>query len=91
MLKGISPGSYLLLVDYTGWLFRDGKARISAELSGILERVGSSAESWWFRLEKLTKGRLMGRFFPAGRERSREVARWLDVRHLMKLGGCPAR
>ena len=26
MLEGISLGSYLLLVDYTGRLFRDGKA-----------------------------------------------------------------
>jgi hypothetical protein len=33
MLEGFSLGSYLLLVDYTGRLFRDGKAAISAELS----------------------------------------------------------
>jgi hypothetical protein len=36
MLEGFSLGSYLILVDYTGRLFRDGKAVISAELSGIL-------------------------------------------------------
>ncbi len=46
MLERFSLGSYLLLVDYTGRLFRDGKAVISAELAGILERLGSSAESW---------------------------------------------
>ena len=40
MLEGLSLGSYLLLVDYTGRLFRDGKAAISAELAGILERLG---------------------------------------------------
>ena len=45
MLEGFSLGSYLLLVDYTGRLFRDGKAVISAELAGILERLGSSAEA----------------------------------------------
>ena len=45
MLEGFSLGNYLLLVDYTGRLFRDGKAVISAELSGILERLGSSAAS----------------------------------------------
>ena len=55
MLEGFSLGSYLLLVDYTGRLFRDGKAAISAELAGILERLGSSAESWWARLEKLRR------------------------------------
>ncbi len=46
MLDGFSLGSYLLLVDFTGRLFHDGKAVISAEQAGILERLGSSAESW---------------------------------------------
>jgi len=55
-------GNYLLLVDYTGRLFREGKAVISAEVAGILERLGSSAESWWSWLEKLSRGRLLGRF-----------------------------
>ena len=74
MLEGFSLGSYLLLVDYTGRLFRDGKATISRELSGIFDRLGSSAESWWARLEKLSRGRLLGRFFAASRDRLREVA-----------------
>ncbi len=91
MLEGFSLGSYLLLVDYTGRLFREGKARISRELAGIFDRLGSSAESWWARLEKLSKGRLLGRFFAASRERLREVATHLGVHHLANLGGCPAR
>ena len=61
MLDGIPLGSYLLLVDYTGRLFRDGKTAISSELSGILERLGSNSERWWSRLEKLSKGRLLER------------------------------
>ncbi len=91
MLEGFSLGSYLLLVDYTGRLFRDGKAVISAELAGILERLGSSAESWWARIEKLSNGRLLGRFFAASRERLREVAVRLGLHHLPNLGGCPTR
>jgi len=91
MLEGFSLGSYLLLVDYTGRLFRDGKATISRALSGIFDRLGSSAESWWARLEKLRRGRLLGRFFAASRERLREVATRLGVHHLANLGGCPAR
>ena len=59
--------------------------------SGIFDRLGSSAESWWARLEKLSKGRLLGRFFAASRERLREVATRLGVHHLANLGGCPAR
>ena len=90
-LEGFSLGSYLILVDYTGRLFRDGKATISAELSGILNRLGCSAESWRARLEKLKGGRLLGRFFAASRERLRQVAAHLGVHHLANLGGCPAR
>ena len=91
MLEGISLGSYLLLVDYTGRMFRDGKAAISAELSGILERLGSNAERWWSRIEKLSKGRLLGRFFAASRDRLRQAANALGVHHLANLGGCAAR
>jgi hypothetical protein len=44
MLQGISLGSYVKLVDYTGRLFRLGKASISAELAGIFERLGCNAQ-----------------------------------------------
>ena len=91
MLEGFSLGTYLVPVDYTGRLFRDGQALISAELSGILERLGSSVERWRARLEKLRGGRLLGRFFAASRERLREVAARLGVHHLANLAGCPAR
>jgi REP element-mobilizing transposase RayT len=91
MLEGFSLGNYLLLVDYTGRLFRDGKAAISAELSGILERIGTNVESWRARLEKLRNGRLFGRFFATSRTRLRETAARLGVHHLANLGGCPAR
>jgi len=60
MLEGFSLGNYLLLVDYTGRLFREGKPVISAELGAILERLGSSAENWQARLRKLAGGRLLG-------------------------------
>jgi len=91
MVEGVSLGSYLLLVDYTGRLFREGKTAISAELAGILARLGTSAEGRQARLEKLRGGRLLGRFFAASRERLREVAARLRVHHLANLGGCPAR
>jgi hypothetical protein len=90
MLEGFSLGSYLLLVDYTGRLFRTGKATISAELAGIFDRLGSSAESWRARLEKLRKRRLFGRFFAASREKLREAAARLNVRRVRNLAGCPA-
>jgi hypothetical protein len=91
MLEGFSLCNYLLLVDYTGRLFREGKAVISAELGAILERLGSSAENWQARLQKLSGGRLLGRFFAATRSRLREVAQRLGVHRLANLAGCPAR
>jgi hypothetical protein len=91
MLEGFSLGSYFLLVDYTGRLYREGKTAISAELAGILERLGSSAESWRGRLEKLRAGRLFGRFFAASRERLRQAAARLGVQRVANHAGCPAQ
>ena len=89
MVQGISLGSYVKLVDYTGRLFRQGKASISAELAGIFERLNSSAQSWQVRLEKLRGDRLLGRFFAANRAKLREIGERLGVRHLVNLTGCP--
>jgi len=72
-------------------LFREGKAVISGELAGVFERLGSNAEHWQARLQKLAAGRLLGRFFAASRARLREVAERLGVHHLANLGGCAAR
>ena len=91
MVEGFSLGNYLLLVDYTGRLYREGKAVISAELDAILERLGSSAENWQARMRKLASGRLLGRFFAATQARLREVAQCLGVRRLANLAGCMTR
>jgi hypothetical protein len=90
MLEGFSLGSYLLLVDYTGRLFREGKARISHDVNEILQRLGMTAEAWQARLQKLSKGRLLGRFFAASRQRLQEVAERLGLRRVPNLGGCAA-
>ena len=90
MFEGLSIGNYLLLVDFTGRVFREGKARISAELAGILDRIGSSAERWQLRMEKLKNGRSFGRFFAANRDKLREIAQRLNVRRLVNLVGCAA-
>jgi hypothetical protein len=91
MLHGFSLGKYLLLIDYIRRLFRDGKAAISAELAGILERLGTSAETWHAWVEKLKAGSLPGRFFAGNRKRPRAVASQLRVHHLANLSGYPTR
>ena len=91
MHEGLSLGSYLLLVDYIGRLFRYGKAVISANLMRILKRLGNTAETWQARLERLKAGRLLDRFFVASRDRLREVSGRLKVHRLANLAGCAAR
>jgi hypothetical protein len=91
MMQGFPLGSYIALVDYTGRLFREGKASISADLAGIFERLGCNAENWHDRMQRLNGDRLLGRFFAATRAKLREIAKRLGVRHLVNLAGCPAR
>ncbi|MHB1560555.1 MAG: hypothetical protein ACYC61_24140, partial [Isosphaeraceae bacterium] len=89
MIEGFSLGSYLLLVDYTGRLVREGKAAIAEGAAEILQRLGSSVESWQARVEKLGRGRMFGRFFAASRARLVEVAERLGLRRLANLNACP--
>ena len=86
MREGFTLGQYLMLVDYTSRLVRDGKASVSAEVENIFTRLGSSAESWGARLLKLSGPRLIGRFLAASRDRLREIAQRLGVRHVANVG-----
>jgi hypothetical protein len=89
MLQGFSLGSYVQLVDYTGRLFRQGNASISAEPAGIFERLGCNAQSWQSRMEKLRDGRLLGRFFATTRAKLREIAERLGMRRPVNVVGYP--
>jgi hypothetical protein len=86
MLENFSLGSYLLLVDYSSRLCRTGKARLSRQVAGILERLGTSADFWQQRLKKLfASSRLMGSYFGTDRERLRQLAARRGVHHLDNL------
>ena len=80
MVQGFSLGSYVQLVDYTGRLFRQGKASISADLAAIFERLGCGAQYWQNRMEKLRDGQLLGRFFATSRAKLREIAERLGMK-----------
>ena len=90
MLAGFTLGNYLLLVEHTGRLLREGKASISPELAGIFERLGSTAEAWQARMQRLGGGRLLGRFLASSRSALRSAASKLGVHHLANLCGCSA-
>jgi hypothetical protein len=85
------PVTELKLVEYTGWLFRQRKASISAELAGIFERLGVTAETWRDGMAKLRGDRLLGRIFATSRVKLGETAKHFGVRHLVNLTGCPLR
>ena len=90
MVEGFTLGSYLLLVDYTARLMRDGKASLSRDLSSIFDRLGCGVTTWQTRILKMRAGTMLGRFLAASRARLREVAARLGVRRLVNLAGCPA-
>ncbi len=86
MREGFTLGQYLLLVDYTSRLVRDGKASVTSDVESIFARLGSSAEGWTSRLLKLSGAKLVGRFLAASRDRLREIAQRIGVRHLANVG-----
>ena len=61
---------------------------VSRDVAEVLERIGTTAETWQARLEKLSEGRLLGRFLAASRQRLREVAQRLGLRRAVNLGRC---
>jgi len=67
--------------------FLDLTQAVTAE---ILDRLGSSADHWEARLDKLRQGRLLGRFFATSRKRFREVAERLGLRRVPNPAGCAA-
>jgi hypothetical protein len=91
MMQGFPLRSYIKLAEYTGRLFRQGKASISAELAGIFERLGFTAETWRDAMDNFRGERLLGRIFAASRIKLRAIAKQLGVRHLVNLTGCPLR
>jgi len=91
MLEGFSLGNYLLLVDYTSRLCRQGKARVSRRMASILDRLGTNASAWAERIQGLfSKTRLLGSYFTTDRERLRQLAKNQGVHHLDNLASIPA-
>ena len=80
-----------LSIRKTGFLLRVRATTTIITIAMKKREATSNAESWWARIEKLNKGRLLGRFFAASRARLREAAAHLGVHHLANRAGCPAR
>jgi hypothetical protein len=89
-VRHLALGSYLLLVDHTARLFREGKVSLSRQVAEILDRLGSSAAHWQARLERLKQGHLASRYFATRRQGLRDVGARLGLKRVPNLGGCPA-
>jgi REP element-mobilizing transposase RayT len=75
MLESFSLGSYLLLLDYTGRLYRNGKARMNASVKNVFDRLGTSDTSWCTRIKRmLGSSDLRGSFFAANPEAVRQLS-----------------
>jgi hypothetical protein len=91
MISGFSLAQYLQLVDWTGHLVREGKASVSVQVGSILERLGTSVETWTSTLQRLfSRKRLLGIAFAFSRARLQEAAAHRRCRHLANLNGCRA-
>ena len=91
LLESLSLGSYLLLVDATSRMLRPGKAQVGPEAVALLERIGTSAETWQATLQQLfSRERLLGVAFSFSRSRLHEAAQHRGCHHLANLNGCPA-
>ena len=83
MLSGFSLSSYMELVDWTARLCRKGKARVTEEVTGIMNRLGTSAECWQSHLQKLLgKTRWLGSFHATSAERLKSIAHARGVHHV---------
>ena len=89
MLPGFSLSSYLELVDWTARLCRTGKARITAEVAGIMTRLGTTADYWQACLHKLLgKSRWLGSYCATDAQRLKAVAERRGRHHVDNaLGG----
>jgi len=92
MLPGFSLSSYLELVDWTARLCRTGKARITQEVAGIMNRLGTSPEYWQAHLQHLLgKTRWLGSYCATSTERLKAIATNRGVHHVDNaLGGLTA-
>lgn len=69
LLEKFTFGNYLILLEYTGRMYREGKANISAGLNDIFERLDSSVAFWTDQLKNLLSAKeLRGRCYAGSRK-----------------------
>lgn len=83
LFPGVSLSGYLELVDWTARVYRTGKATMSQELAGIMERLGTTAGCWQARMKQLlAKSRWLGSFCATSPRQLKANARRRGLRHV---------
>jgi len=91
LLDGFSLAQYLQLVDWTSRLLRGGKRHVTRAAASILDRLGTSAETWQTTIKKMfSRSQILGVAFSFSRERLQQAASHRGCHHLANLNGCPA-
>ena len=91
LLEGLSLGSYLLLVDSTSRLVRQGKARVSSAVASILDRLGTDWSQWSQNLRQLfSRTKTVGVAFSFHRDRLTAAAARRGQTRLANLNACAA-
>lgn len=91
LVEGFSLGSYVQLIDWTSRLVRSGKARVSADVTSLLDRLGTNSEIWSMTLKRLfSRNKTTGVAFSFNRQRLKEAAQQRGCHHMANLNGCPA-
>ena len=93
MVETFSLGSYVLLVEFTGRLYRNGKASMSKGIKDVFERIGICGDNWVERMKKMLSSRdLRGTFFASDQDtiRSLAVKRGCRMTNLCPQSAAPA-
>ncbi len=90
MLEGFTLGNYLLLVEHTGRIVRQGKAAISEDCRDIFTRIEMTVEWWSAKISRLLQNKFVGRFACTNRERLASVACQLGLRRAREACGLVA-
>ncbi len=87
MFESVTLGQYFLLVDQAARIPRVGKASLSIESLGILDRMAIAHERWVRINQALATGVFRGNYLSSSRETLRRIAKRLGKRHLVNLNG----
>ncbi len=79
------------MIDWTSRLLRCGKARVSAEVASLLDRLGTNSDTWSITLKRIfSRTKTTGVAFSINRQHLNDAAHQRGRHRMANLNGCPA-